>query len=212
MTSMPLRHKLVWAALALVLFGTIFWAGWHRLRAGGTWEPATDAPTPEPELPVLWAAPEFSLTERGGRPVTRADLAGRVWIADFIFTSCAGQCPAMTNQMAQLQDEFSGVSFLSFCVDPARDTPEAMTAYAERHGADPARWWFVTGEREALWRTAGEGFKLSVVDDPDSTTEPISHSARFVLIDREGRVRGTYQSTDDEAMKQLREDLRRLIK
>ena len=87
-----------------------------------------------------------------------------------------------------------------------------MAAYADRCGADPSRWWFVTGERAALWRVAGEGFKLSVVDNPESTTEPISHSARFVLIDREGRVRGTYQSTDDDGMKQLREDLLRLLR
>ena len=106
---------MIWGALALVLFGTIFWAGYHRLRAGGTWEPVSEPPPNEPPpLPVLWEAPEFSLTERGGRTVTRADLAGRVWVADFIFTSCAGQCPGMTREMAELQRGFSGASFISF--------------------------------------------------------------------------------------------------
>lgn len=210
---MPASHKLIWGALGLVLFGTIFWAGYHRLRAGGTWGPVADPPPNEPPpLPVLWDAPDFTLTERDGRTVTRADLLGRVWVADFIFTSCGGQCPAMSAKLAELQDGYAGASFISFCVDPERDTPERMKEHAERYGADPKRWWFVTGERTVLWKVAGEGFRLSVVDNPGDTREPISHSPRFVLIDREGRVRGTYQSTEDESMRQLREDLLRLLR
>ena len=157
--------------------------------------------------------PDFTLTDQAGRPVTRASLAGSVWVADFIFTRCAGQCPLMSAQMAELQRVFeplSGVRLVSFTVDPAHDTPEALAAYASHYGASAARWQFVTGEQEAIWRLAREGFRLGV-GEGESATEPITHSVRLVLVDSRGHIRGTYDATDGVAVRRLREDVRRLL-
>jgi protein SCO1/2 len=120
----------------------------------------------------------------------------------------------MSAEMARLVAQSSSladVRFVSISVDPERDTPEALTAYAERYKADRARWLFLTGDAQEIRRLAQEGLKLPVADgDPSQGEDEILHSQRFVLVDAESRVRGTYDVRDQEAMFQLRGDLRRL--
>ena len=162
---------------------------------------------------VQGRVPDFTLTDEGGRTVTRASLAGSVWIADFIFTRCAGQCPLMSSQMAVLQRTFErlpGVRLVSFTVDPEHDTPPVLAAYAARYGAAQGRWRFLTGSREAVWRLAREGFRLGV-GDGGSTQEPITHSVRLILVDQAGDIRGTYDATDAAAVQRLRANVRRLL-
>jgi protein SCO1/2 len=162
--------------------------------------------------PVLGQVPAFDLVERSGRALRADDLRGRPWVADFIFTRCAGACPAMTARMAALRREApEDVVMVSFTVDPAHDTPETLARYAERSGAGSG-WLFVTGDRDALYRLAIEGFKLGVQEVPpqeqvDGTDGPFLHSSHFVLVDRAHRVRGYYDSTDAEALGRLRRDL-----
>lgn len=166
-----------------------------------------------PPLPIAGALPGFTLIDQYGRSFSQAALAGRVWVANFIFTSCAGQCPIMTEQFRSLQRMFAdedALTFVSFSVDPARDTPELLTAYAKQYGADP-RWHLLTGERDALWALCREGFGLAVERTPASAAEPLTHSVRFVLVDRAGRLRGTYPATDAQAMVRLRRDVRQLL-
>ncbi len=166
--------------------------------------------TPPAELPRLGQAPDFRLVDQDGRPSGRAELAGRVWIADFVFTNCAGICWTMTAAMRQLQDQLSGVEglrFVSVSVDPERDTPERLTWYAGKHGADPARWRFLTGERDAIRRLSHEGFHLAIGEPADGD---IPHSSRFVLVDREGEIRGYYDGTDGAEIDRLAADARRL--
>src|SRR5436190_1690364 len=107
----------------------------------------------KPELPVMNTVPEFQLIERSSREVKSQELAGKVWIADFVFTSCGGFCPAMTEKMRMVQDLLpSEVQLVSFSVDPEKDTPEVLAAYANKYGADPNRWWFLTGNKDALYK------------------------------------------------------------
>lgn len=169
----------------------------------------------EEPLPVIATVPDFALTEASGRTMSRQDLAGKPWVADLVFTHCAGICPTMSAAMSRLvanSSDLPQVRFVSISVDPANDTPEALTAYAERFKADRSRWFFLTGEPDAIRRLAVEGLKLPLADgDPSQGEDPILHSQRFVLVDAESRVRATYEVRDQEAMFKLRGDLQRLI-
>jgi protein SCO1/2 len=166
------------------------------------------------DLPRHFDLPEFALVERSGRPATLAALRGRPWIADFIFTRCAGVCPAMTARMKALAGRLEGVPvrFVSFTVDPVHDTPEVLTAYASQAGA-PADWWFVTGPVADLHRLSTAGFKLAAMEaSPGQSFDdgPFLHSSKFVLVDGAGAIRGYYDSTDEAAMRALEADARRL--
>jgi uncharacterized membrane protein YozB (DUF420 family) len=160
------------------------------------------------KLPVLGEVPAFSLTESSDKTVTLAQLRGRPWVADFIFTRCAGSCPVMTHRMARLQDE-SSVQFVSFSVDPGYDTPAVLAKYAEQCGADRSRWWFLTGEKEQIFRI-GRSVHLAVDDSSTADEEPILHSTKFVLVDAKGQIRGYYDGTDVNALQQLVRDARSL--
>jgi protein SCO1 len=156
--------------------------------------------------------PDFSLTDSNGQRVTLEDFRGKVWIADFIFTSCGGMCPMMTAEMRKLQDTLPrDIQLVSFSVDPARDTPSVLNEYAKRNGADPARWKFVTGERGALYDLSIKGFKLGVDDLQGTEQEPITHSSRFVLIDKDGRIYGYYSGTESNDRDRLSADAKGLL-
>jgi protein SCO1/2 len=164
------------------------------------------------ELQKLFALPEFSLTERNGKPVTLADLKGKIWIADFIYTTCPGPCPLLSSRFSELQKELAfapDVRFVSISSDPDNDTPEVLRAYADRFHAT-GRWLFLTGQKDQIQALANQGFKLSVVERPGSP-EPIIHSTRFALVDRQGFVRGYYDGLDPEAAERLVADVRKLL-
>jgi protein SCO1/2 len=162
------------------------------------------------------AVPEFALVERSGKSTTLADLRGTVWIADFIYTTCKDTCPLQTAAMAKLQDDWqdkAGLKLVSFTVDPEKDTIEALSRYAETYKADSSRWLFLTGAKEQLTRLVQEGFRLSAAVAPSDGNPDgvILHSPRFVLIDKEGQIRGYYDSRDREALQRLQKDLARLL-
>src|SRR5712675_547679 len=115
----------------------------------------------DPALPLFDPVPPFALTASNGAPVTNATFAGRVWIADFIFTRCTGACPLLSGRMLALQKALAGrddVRLVSFSVDPDYDTPEVLASYAKDHGADTSRWIFLTGARADLHELIGKGF------------------------------------------------------
>lgn len=160
-------------------------------------------------IPVLGSITDFSLTAATGQPFHSADMTGKIWVADFIFTSCAGICPVMTRAMAELQETFSqndNVQFVSISVDPTTDTPEVLTQYAQRHNADPAQWHFLTGEIDSIRSISTEIFKVGSLDDP------INHSPRFILIDGAGNIRGFYMGTESQDVQRLSSDIERLLK
>lgn len=145
-----------------------------------------------------------------GRRITQATLAGRAWVADFIFTRCAGQCLMMSDRMAALGSRLpQEVQRVSFTVDPGWDTPEVLAAYAERYRAQDGRWIFVTGEKTALYQLCRDGFHLAVGEEgpPD---EPITHSTRLVLVDPQGHLRGYYDAEDPAEADRLLRDVRAL--
>ena len=173
-----------------------------------------NAPQRDTVLPKIVQLPDFSLVDTQGKTVSLKDLSGRPWVADLIFTSCSGICPRMTGEMQRLWSDtgdLDDLRFVSITVDPERDTPEVLAAYAARAGADPARWLFLTGEREEIWRLAREGLLLPVAKgNVKLGDEEIIHSQRFVLVDGEGAVRGTYDVRDAEALARLRNDIRQI--
>jgi protein SCO1/2 len=157
---------------------------------------------PEPP-PVLGQLPSFELIDQRGQRFGSAELAGDVYIANFVFTRCTSICPLLTRAMARLQTGYDergieGIKLVSFSVDPEYDTPPRLQAYAETHGADPARWTFVTGEPDAIVRLIEHGFTLGVgpAEMQGDTIIDIAHSGKFVLVDGTGGIRGYYDSDE----------------
>lgn len=236
----PFARRWLWVLPGfLVVAGAL--AAWPLLRA--TAPTLAGAPSLA-RLEVYGEVPDFALVERSGRDVARADLLGRVWVADFIYTHCTDSCPVQSLQLSRLQAEFAGAADLrlvSITVDPRHDTPEVLARYAERYGAHPERWLFLTGGRREIYCLAREGFRLGV-EDPREPTPPacstraarprteralallapppafahgpetlVVHSPRFVLVDRRGRIRAYHLATDDESLSRLRSNLKMLL-
>ena len=153
-------------------------------------------------LPVIAEIPDFTLTERSGQEVGLDDLRGRVWVADFIFTQCAGPCPIMSIRMKEFQDilkkeRMDDVACVSITVDPERDTPARLREYADALGAETGRWLFLTGPNRKIRELAIKGFKIAV-QDPEQGDDQIIHSTRFVLVDQKGQIRGYYSAMTEE--------------
>ena len=158
---------------------------------------------------VAVSVPDFSLTNQQGEPLGLSDMAGKVWIADFIFTNCPTICPAMTQEMARLQSEFVAdpVYFVSFSVDPERDTPRVLSRYAAAYGADDRRWHFLTGDKAKIYQLAEQGFSLAA----GHKGSEILHSPRFVLVKADGNIHDFYDSRSGPAMLRLRQDIKTLL-
>jgi len=164
------------------------------------------------DLPVMSTVPDFTLIERSSREVKNQELAGKIWIADFVYTSCGGMCPIMTEKMRKLQDTLPAeIRLVSFSVDPDVDTPAVLTAYAKKFGADSNRWLFLTGNRESLFKLSKEGFKLAVDNSGGTEVEPITHSSRFALVDQQGRIRGYYSMEEPSELAHLIKDAKSLL-
>jgi protein SCO1 len=155
-------------------------------------------------LPVLGAVESFTLTNQNDRAVTLTGLRGRVWVADIIFTRCPGQCLRMTTQMKQLQQALPASSqarLISLTTDPDYDTPPILKAYAQRFEADPGRWIFLTGTKSELAKLAIDSLKLTVVEkkpeERDNPQDLFVHSTIFVIIDKHGQLRGTFDTAGE---------------
>lgn len=145
--------------------------------------------TTQDDLRPFGTVPDFTLVERSGRQVRRDDLAGKVWIVDFIYTRCVDECPLASGRMARLQQVFADeedVRLVSITVDPQHDTPEVLRAYAARFMAHPQRWWFLTGDKATIYRLAQEGFHLGVIDPNDANRSSAQPSFPFLKAVRRG--------------------------
>jgi protein SCO1 len=199
-----LKRVLLFASISLLLISLVGFVWLHvllknRLTAEGS----------RHALPVYSRLPNFSLTESRGRPVGLIDLQGKVWIADFFFTTCPGPCPRMSARMAELQKSLSNheaARLVSITVDPDNDTPQVLTQYAERFHARKERWFFLTGEKSAIHHLAKDGFLVGGVEDV------MLHTTRFMLVDQQGQLRGYYDSGDEESLKQLLADAEILLR
>jgi len=155
-------------------------------------------------LPVYGQVSNFTLTNQMGQAVTLADLRGQVWVADVIFTRCAGPCLKMSRQMKGLQDEIparSPAKLISVTTDPENDTPGVLKAYGERFGADGRRWWFLTGSRTEISNLLTNSLKLTAFEkNPAERESPVDlfiHSTIFVIVDKHGQLRGVFESAGE---------------
>ena len=153
--------------------------------------------------PVIGQLPHYSLVDTSGRPFGSDELAGQVYVANFIFTRCTSICPLLTRAMASLQQRYDdenveGVHLVSITIDPEYDTPERLAEYASAHRADPERWTFLTGEKERIVELVENGFRTSV-GQPEMAGDDlidIAHSGHLIIVDGQGGIRGYYGSDE----------------
>jgi protein SCO1/2 len=168
----------------------------------------------KPELPVLFTVPDDTLTDDGGRQVALAGFHGRATVYAFIFTRCAGVCPTMMVSMKSLAAKVprdANVRYALISVDPDYDTPAVLREYRKKHGVGDA-WVFLTGARDQISKLSIDGFKLAAPKGGGGPDEPIVHSTKFVLVDKQGRIRAYYDSFDAEQLATLRSALVALAK
>ena len=164
-------------------------------------------------LPSYGVVPKFELTNQDNQKVGSDALAGKIWIADFIFTTCPGPCPIISTRMSELQKPLaqSDVRLVSFTVDPERDTPEVLRAYADKLRKEPTRWDFLTGPLDTITSLSRDGFKLALAAGEEPGTGPV-HSTRFVLVDRRGTIRGYYDALAPDGVTKLLADANHLLR
>jgi cytochrome oxidase Cu insertion factor (SCO1/SenC/PrrC family) len=209
---------MLWGCAVLAMVSAI---GAGLLRRGRGQPAAVDAPGEAGvedvdlarSMTVLADAPPFSLLDQDGKTVTLETLKGKPWVADFVFTRCAGPCPMMTAKMSKLSKALgegetrADVRFVSVSVDPGNDTPAVLKEYADKFKADTSRWSFLTGEPDAVYAFAK---RMLVTALPASEDKPIIHSEKFVLVDGAGKIRGFYSSNDEGEVAQLESHARQL--
>lgn len=197
--------------LALLALSFLFWAGCNSFRQ---------------ELPNYGNIPAFQLTNQDEQSVSKEDYAGKVLAVNFIFTSCAGTCPMLTQRMKRVQDSLeqsakSGnklpVRIVSFSVDPETDTPQRLKEYTKNYGVNLKYWDFLTGPLDQVKETVVQGFKISMGKVPQGE-KPTSgeifevvHGEKFVLVDSQGQIRGYYDS-NPSGIKKFISDMKRLAK
>jgi protein SCO1 len=157
--------------------------------------------------------PAFELINQDGQRFGSTQLLGKIWIADFIYTTCPGPCPMISSRMSELQKplEKTDVHLVSFTVDPARDTPQILRSYAEKLQAEPQRWDFLTGSQSMIYSLSRNGFKLAISDGNEEKGIPV-HSTRMILVDRHGEIRGYYDAAEADGMTRLLADTNHLLR
>ena len=188
----------VWSALGLIVLALAVGLVRQQWRAAERHAGTASA------LDHFNRVPEFTLTERSGQPFDSASLKGKVWLASFFFTACPGPCPRMNARLQEVQqalnkDKHGDVRIVSLSIAPEMDTPEVLRKYAERFHASPDHWLFLTGDRNRIYDLAHQVFTFAVqkVDDPADPNAYV-HSTRIALVDRDGVVRGSFDTTNPD--------------
>ena len=163
---------------------------------------------------TYYQAPEFSFTNQSNKTVTNHDLEGKLYVVDFFFSSCPSICPLMTNHLTLVQERFRDedrIGIISYSIDPIYDTPEILTAYAERYNIDESKWSLLTGEKSEIFEIAKD-YKVKAFDDTFAGKSNLIHDGTFVLIDDERRIRGYYDGLSQEDVQQMIRDIDILLK
>ena len=170
----------------------------------------------ELKLPVLAYVKPFAFTNQEGRVITDKDVAGKVFVAEYFFTTCRGICPKMNANVRNIFLEFEkepDFRILSHTVDPGTDSAGRLKKYADSLGADPSRWWFLTGSKDSLYRMARGSYLL---DDPKNNETNINdqfiHTQFLALVDKSGRVRKIYDGLKKAEIDEMSADIRGLLK
>lgn len=197
----------VWGVLSAIVLGLL--VAWLLLRDRNN----------TPPLPILGSIPTFQLTDQAGRAFTEANLRNQVAVFNIIFTRCGGPCPRITAQMKEIQDAIPPglpVRFVSLTSDPEYDSPEKLRDYGARYQADFGRWWFVTGGKSELYDFAIKGLHFTVIDNQEAATRSMEdlfiHSLKFVVVDRQGRIRAYLDGGEPDTVKTVRAAVRRLLR
>ena len=210
---MRLEWRRATLGLVLGLIGALLGAVLldDRLRPRADAERYAFMEPPPGDLPRFWNVPEFDLPDQHGRRVTERALAGHVWIAGFFFTTCTSVCPTLTAKLRLLQRELADpdLRFVSFSVDPERDTVESLLDYQRRWSPDESRWLLLRNDPKSLSEIA-RGMHV-VAERIGDERNPISHTSLFFLVDATGSVRGAYDANDRRALARLVADARRLL-
>ena len=198
---------IVWGGLVLIMCGIVVAFTASKLLR------------PNPPLLVYGTVPDFALTNQLGRVVSLSDLRGNVWVADIIFTRCPGPCPTMTRQMSQLNRALPAeqpVKFISLTADPEFDTPEILRRYGDEFGARADRWHFLTGKKADLYRLATKGLMLALEETKpelrESDSDLFVHSTLFVVADKQGRIRATFNGAEPFSLDKILETIRVLLR
>ena len=197
----------VWGLLLLVILAIVGAFIWSKLEAGG------------PPLIVYNDVGRFSLTNQHHSVISEKSLEGQIWIADVIFTRCPLQCIRMTKRMRELQESLPGektVKLISLTADPKYDSPEVLKNYAQQYAVDQDRWWFLTGPGSEINQLAVTGLKLAVYENkPEERTAPADlfvHSTKFVLVDRQGKIRGWFDGEKPESKAEIIRAVKTLLR
>ena len=164
-------------------------------------------------LPSYGTVPAFELTNQDAHSFGSQQLAGKIWIADFIFTACPGPCPIISTRMSELQKPLgkTDVRLVSFSVDPEKDTPEVLRVYADKLRKESFPWDFLTGPLDTITSLSRDGFKLAIAAGEEPGSGPV-HSTRFVLVDRRGAIRGYYDALAADGVTKLLADANHLLR
>ena len=160
--------------------------------------------THQKHLPVFDEVAPFTLIDTNTKEFGLNELKGKTWVIGFFFTTCGDDCPMMTKHMAALHRSYrlmDEVALVSVTVNPENDSPKVLSQYAQKYNADTSHWHFLTGSRKAITDLVVKSFKVGSIE------EPIFHSTKFVLVDRQGRMRGYYDGTSQKEIEQLFKDM-----
>lgn len=200
--------KIIYLLAILILPGSVYlmlWTGEHNFTPLPKIGPKEAIKNADGTFDTLYhTIPYFEFTNQDGKKVTRDDLLGHIYIADFFFVTCPTICPKMTTNMAYVQDKFKdkrGLRFISITVNPEHDTVEVLREYADKVHANTDTWDFLTGEKEAIYDVALNGFFVSAQKD-EVAPGGFLHSQYFILIDKQGRIRGLFDGTIHKTVKE----------
>ena len=158
---------------------------------------------------------DFSYLNQDSILIKSTDMKGKIWVADFMFTSCPTICPKMTEQMKRLsgmtKDLKNEIQFMSFSINPKHDTPSQLRKYIKAHKIISSNWYFFTGNEAKTHDLGINNFQIFAGQDA-SAAGGYAHTAAFALVDKEGYVRGVYMGTDPKEVNKLEKDLRKLLK
>lgn len=164
---------------------------------------------------VYHVIPNFKFQTQNGDSLELDSLRGTIYVADFFFATCPGICPKLSNSLERVQQAFikdRNFKIVSFTVDPAKDTLEALRRYADLHNAIPTKWYFLRGPQENIFKLAYDGFYITAKPDEDGGPEAYIHSEKLVLVDWNGNIRGYYSGIDSASVNKLMGDIVLLLR
>jgi protein SCO1/2 len=206
--------KLTFVFSAVIcLFACKFNSGGGQLPIYGNRSAVTKVVNGQTVTDTIYATiPPFKFVNQYGDSTGSGNLAGKIYVADFFFTSCPSICPIMQRNMLAVYNAFkadAGVKIVSFTIDPKYDTPPVLKKYADKLGVAGNSWWFLQGNRDTVYRIAEKNYLVAVSKDSTAAGGYV-HQGWFVLVDKLKRVRGSYDGTDVKQVTQLIDDIKTL--